>query len=349
MKESKQHRIKTTYADAGVDIAQAERVIRSMLPVMQRTVRSGAAEVDLGFGAQFELPLGYERPVLVSGTDGVGTKLKIAFEIDRHDTIGIDLVAMCVNDVVVQGAKPLFFLDYFATGKLQKHVVQGVIQGIAHGCEEAQAALIGGETAEMPEMYAQGEYDLAGFCVGIAEKSEIIDGSQIEAGNVVIGIASSGVHSNGFSLVRKLLRDSGVELSDYLDRRSFGETLLTPTRIYVRPLLEVIDKLPIAGLAHITGGGITANVKRILPPGVVACLRKNAWPSTLIFDWLQSASQLSDEEMLGTFNCGIGMVIFARPQDEAAIHKILRACALESFSIGEVKAAAEPTQAVQWI
>ncbi len=341
--------MKTTYADAGVDTEKAERVIRSMLPVMQRTVRAGGTDVGLGFGAQFELPLDYERPVLVSGADGVGTKVKIAFEMDCHDTIGIDLVAMCVNDVIVQGAKPLFFLDYFATGKLQKHVMQDVIRSIAQGCGEAQASLIGGETAEMPDMYAQGEYDLAGFCVGIVEKSEIIDGSQIEVGNVIIGIASAGVHSNGFSLVRKLLKDNRIALSDDLDDCTFGEALLMPTRIYVRPLLEVIEKLPIAGLAHITGGGITANVRRILPPGVAACLRKKAWPSMPIFDWLQSASQLSDEEMLGTFNCGIGMAVIGRQQDEAAIHRILRACALESFSIGEVKAATDQADTVRWI
>ena len=348
MKKSSHKSQKTTYSDAGVDIEQADQVIRSLLPAMKRTANAGQIAPGLGFGAQYELPSGYSNPVLVSGTDGVGTKLKLAFELNRHDTIGIDLVAMCVNDVVVQGAKPLFFLDYFATGRLDSDVMRSVIKGIADGCEIAETALIGGETAEMPGMYADGEYDLAGFCVGIVEKSRIIDGSRIEDGNVIVGIASTGVHSNGFSLIRKLIADHSLSLNDQLDDRTYGEALLMPTQIYVKPLLRVIESVNVCGLAHITGGGLAGNVLRILPNHTAACIDKDSIPTLSVYNWIQSASNLSDEEMLQTFNCGVGMVVIAEKRREHKIHEILRSRSLKSFTIGEVTSASEPEPSIKW-
>jgi len=346
--DNNSNQTKTTYLDAGVDVDKADRVIRSLLPIMNRTPVEGRLGSPLGFGAQFELPSGYVSPVLVSGTDGVGTKLKLAFEMNCHDTVGIDLVAMCVNDVIVQGAKPLFFLDYFATGKLNEETIRSVIEGIASGCEMSGMPLIGGETAEMPGMYAEGEYDLAGFCVGIVEKSKIIDGSKIRNGDVILGIASKGLHSNGFSLVRKLIKDQRKSLSDSFDGKTFGEILLVPTQIYAASVLRAIQTEQVHALAHITGGGLTGNLLRVMPHNMVAEMDKSAIPSMAIFEWIQSASCLSDEQMLETFNCGIGMVVVTSAGGEAEISACIRRSNLEVFRIGEMVRSDSPKAAVNW-
>jgi phosphoribosylformylglycinamidine cyclo-ligase len=291
-----------------------------------------------GFGALVEVPLDrYVRPVLVSGTDGVGTKLRLAIETGRHDTIGIDLVAMCANDVVVQGAEPLFFLDYYATGKLRVEVAAAVISGIAEGCAQAGAALVGGETAEMPGMYAGDDYDLAGFCVGIVEKDAIIDGHLVADGDAIIGLASSGAHSNGYSLIRKLVGLAGATADTQLDGRPLFDRLLAPTRIYVRSLLELARRLPVHGLAHITGGGLTDNIPRALPEGLEAALSRRAWHRDPVFDWLQRAGNLPDAEMYRTFNCGIGMVVIVAPADVESALALLRAQGEVASVIGNVR------------
>ncbi len=348
MTDNETNPTETTYLDAGVDVGKADQIIRSLLPAMNRTSTDGRLGSPLGFGAQFELPPGFAQPVLVSGTDGVGTKLKIAFEMNRHDTVGIDLVAMCANDVVVQGAKPLYFLDYFATAKLDDAVMRSVIEGIVTGCEMSEMALIGGETAEMPDFYSEGEYDLAGFCVGIVEKSKIIDGSQINDGDVILGVASSGVHSNGFSLVRKLLNDKRISLADTFDGKTFGEILLTPTEIYVTSMLSVIETNQVHALAHITGGGLTGNLRRIMPNNTVACMDKSALPSMPVFKWIQSASNLSDDEMLKTFNCGIGMAIVISAGGENEVQAKLRQYDLESYRIGKIVKTDSPDPTIIW-
>ncbi len=289
-----------------------------------------------GFGALFEISKKYREPVLVSGTDGVGTKLKLAFQLNRHDTVGIDLVAMSVNDILVQGAEPLFFLDYFACGRLDVDTAATVIQGIARGCELAGCALIGGETAEMPSMYPDGEYDLAGFAVGAVEKSRLIDGAAIEPGDVVIGLASSGAHSNGYSLVRKILERARPDMNADFDGRSLAEAVMAPTRIYVKPLLALMDALPVKGLAHITGGGLLDNVPRILKDSLVATLDSTAWTRPKLFDWLQREGQVADAEMHRVFNCGIGMVVVvAQAQEEEAL-KLLREAGETAWSIGMI-------------
>ena len=299
-----------SYRDSGVDIDAGSELIERIKPAVTKTRRPGVLAGLGGFGALFELPLDrYREPVLVSGTDGVGTKLKLAVEAGLHDSIGIDLVAMCVNDIVVAGAEPLFFLDYYATGKLDLDVASDVIKGIAAGCELAGAALVGGETAEMPGMYSEGDYDLAGFSVGIVEKSAILDGAAVTAGDTLIGLASSGPHSNGYSLIRKIIEVSGSRLTDDLDGRPLAEWLLAPTHIYVKPLLSLFSKVKVHALAHITGGGLTENLPRVLPENTRAIIDTGAWQRTAIFDWLQHTGNVETAEMYRTFNCGIGMVV----------------------------------------
>mgnify|MGYP006415694589 FL=1 len=328
-----------TYRDAGVDIEAGESLVERIKPLVQKTQRPECLGNIGGFGGLFELPIDrYRRPVLVSGTDGVGTKLKLAVMLDRHDTIGIDLVAMCVNDVLVLGAEPLYFLDYFATGRLSPEHAQSVIAGIASGCETAGAALIGGETAEMPGMYSPGDYDLAGFCVGVVEKDQIIDGSHIRAGDQILGLASSGLHSNGYSLARAVLERSNATLDQPIGETTLGEALLTPTRIYVRPILALLKAMPIHGIAHITGGGLTGNIPRILPDNCDCRIDATAWPRPEIFQWLQSEGSIDDTEMLRTFNCGIGLVIIVSSDTAAQAHEMLKASGETVYRLGEVQA-----------
>lgn len=320
-----------------MDIDAGNALVERIKPIAARTKTAGVLAGLGGFGSMFELPLDrYRNPILVSGTDGVGTKLKLAIETGIHHTVGIDLVAMCVNDIIVQGAEPLFFLDYFATGKLDVEAAAAVIEGIGKGCELAGAALVGGETAEMPGMYADGEYDLAGFCVGIVEKSEIIDGSRIKAGDKLIGIGSSGPHSNGYSLIRKILSHSGAKLTDAFEHSSLAEVLLTPTRIYVKSLLSLIKALPVHGLAHITGGGITENLPRVLSPGISARVDSTAWELPAIFRWLQTSGNVRHADMLTTFNCGIGMIVIVPPDSESSALRHLAQAGETVYSIGEI-------------
>jgi phosphoribosylformylglycinamidine cyclo-ligase len=290
-----------------------------------------------GFGALVEIPAGYRRPVLVSGTDGVGTKLRLAIDTGRHDTIGIDLVGMCVNDVVVQGAEPLFFLDYYATGKLRVDVAASVVGGIAAGCELAGCALVGGETAEMPGMYEGEDYDLAGFCVGVVEKDSIIDGTKVQAGDAVLGLSSSGPHSNGYSLIRRLLKVAGADERTQLAGQPLYDRLLAPTRIYVKPLLALAGSLPVHGLAHITGGGLTDNIPRVLPDGLQVRLARAAWPRDPVFDWLQQVGNISDAELHRTFNCGIGMVVIVHADQADAALAQLRSAGERVQRIGTVE------------
>lgn len=328
-----------TYRDAGVDIEAGESLVERIKPLVQKTQRPECLGNIGGFGGLFELPIDrYRQPVLVSGTDGVGTKLKLAVILDRHDTIGIDLVAMCVNDVLVLGAEPLYFLDYFATGRLSPEHAQSVIAGIASGCETAGAALIGGETAEMPGMYSPGDYDLAGFCVGVVEKDQIIDGSHIRAGDQVLGLASSGLHSNGYSLARAVLERSSATLDQPIGETTLGEALLAPTRIYVRPILALLKAVPIHGIAHITGGGLTGNIPRILPDNCDCRIDTTAWPRSEIFQWLQSEGSIDDTEMLRTFNCGIGLVIIVSSDTAAQAQQMLEASGETVYRLGEVQA-----------
>jgi phosphoribosylformylglycinamidine cyclo-ligase len=326
-----------TYRDAGVDIDAGDELVERIKPVVRRTQRPEVLAGIGGFGALVEIPQGYKKPVLVSGTDGVGTKLRLAIDTGRHDTIGIDLVAMCVNDVVVQGAEPLFFLDYYATGKLRIAVAESVIRGIAEGCVQAGAALVGGETAEMPGIYSGEDYDLAGFCVGVVEKSAIIDGTRIEPGNAVIGLASSGPHSNGYSLIRKLIGVANANPETVLDGRPLFDRLLTPTRIYVKSLLELIRTVPVQGLAHITGGGITDNIPRVLSEGLEVVLERKSWQRDPVFDWLQRTARIDSAEMYRTFNCGIGMVAIVPKEHAQAAVDLLNSRGETATVIGEVR------------
>jgi phosphoribosylformylglycinamidine cyclo-ligase len=320
-----------SYRDAGVDIDAGDALVEAIKPFAKRTMRPEVLAGLGGFGALCAIPQKYKEPILVSGTDGVGTKLKLAFLLGRHGTVGIDLVAMSVNDILVQGAEPLFFLDYFACGKLDTAVATNVIRGIAKGCEEAGCALIGGETAEMPGMYPEGEYDLAGFCVGVVEKEKIINGSTIVPGDVLLGLASSGAHSNGYSLIRKILGDSKPN-SD------FADALMEPTRIYVKPVLKLMAAVKVKGLAHITGGGLVGNVPRMLPDGMRAVLRKKLWPRPELFNLLQKDGNVAEDEMHRVFNCGIGMVVcVAREQLAAALMMLKREGEL-AYEIGFVEA-----------
>jgi phosphoribosylformylglycinamidine cyclo-ligase len=327
-----------TYRDAGVDIDAGDALVERIKPLVRRTARPEVLAGIGGFGAMVELPPGrYRRPVLVSGTDGVGTKLRLAIETGRHDTIGIDLVAMCVNDVVVQGAEPLFFLDYYATGHLNVEIAATVIGGIVEGCAQAGAALVGGETAEMPGMYQGEDYDLAGFCVGVVEKEAIIDGSRVGAGDAVIGLASSGPHSNGYSLIRRLITVAGVTPATQLAGRPLFDQLLTPTRIYVKPLLELIGTLPVHALAHITGGGLSDNIPRVLHSGLEVVLQRSRWPRQPIFDWLAHTGAIADGEMHRTFNCGIGMVVIVAEERVADAVRVLEQAGEHAMVIGEVR------------
>ncbi len=348
MKTDRPSSVSLSYRDAGVDIDAGDRLVENIKPYAKRTLRDGVLAGIGGFGALFEVPKGYREPVLVSGTDGVGTKLKLAFRLNRHDTIGIDLVAMSVNDILVQGAEPLFFLDYFACGKLAVNTATQVIKGIAAGCVQAGCALIGGETAEMPGMYAAGEYDLAGFAVGVVEKSGIIDGAGIIAGDVVLGLASSGAHANGYSLVRKIVETSGMDLSSDFDGKTLGEALLEPTRIYARPVLAALRAVRIKGLAHITGGGLVENVPRVLPSNVKAVLAKSAWPRPLLFEWLQKNGNVAETEMHRVFNCGIGMVAIVSAEDAGRAQQTLEREGESVFRIGEIRSRTgdEPQTAV---
>src|SRR5882672_6039681 len=328
-----------TYRDAGVDIDAGDALIERIKPLVRRSMRREVLGGIGGFGALVEIPLErFRRPVLVSGTDGVGTKLRLAIDTRRHDTIGIDLVAMCANDVVVQGAEPLFFLDYFATGKLDVGVGERLIAGIVDGCVQAGCALVGGETAEMPGMYHGEDYDLAGFCVGVVEKDAIIDGSATRAGDVVLGLPSSGPHSNGFSMIRKILQVSGADLQGPLDGVTLIDRLMAPTRIYVKPLLGVIAQLPVHGVSHITGGGLLENIPRVLPDGLEVLLERKAWRREAVFEWLQRQGQVADAEMYRVFNCGIGMTIHLRPSNADRAIAILREMGQEALVIGEVRA-----------
>ena len=330
-----------SYKDAGVDIDAGDALVERIKPLAKKTMREGVLAGIGGFGALFEVPKRYKEPVLVSGTDGVGTKLRLAFEWNMHDTVGIDLVAMSVNDVLVQGAEPLFFLDYFACGKLDVDTAAAVVGGIARGCELSGCALIGGETAEMPGMYPEGEYDLAGFAVGAVEKSKILTGLNIVAGDVVLGLASSGVHSNGFSLVRKCIERAGNTLPASLDGQPFKQAVMEPTRLYVKNVLAALAAHPIKALAHITGGGLLENIPRVLPEGMAAHLVKGSWPQTELFAWLQQTAAISDFEMNRTFNNGIGMVVVVDAANAAATAQMLREAGEKVFEIGVIAARGE--------
>jgi phosphoribosylformylglycinamidine cyclo-ligase len=326
-----------TYREAGVDIDAGDALVERIKPFAKRTLRPEVLGGIGGFGALVEVSKKYREPVMVSGTDGVGTKLKLAFRMKKHDTIGIDLVAMSVNDILCSGAEPVFFLDYFACSKLDVDVAEAVVKGIAEGCEQAGCALIGGETAEMPGMYDPNEYDLAGFAVGLVEKSAILDGTRIAAGDAVIGLASSGPHSNGYSLVRKVVAVSSADLYEPFDGdRSLGEALLEPTRIYVKPVLDVMGRIAVKGLAHITGGGLTENIPRILPEGLCARLEAAKWPRPPVFKWLQRQGSIDEAEMLRTFNCGIGMVAVVAPAEARAAIEAFCALGVEAFEIGAI-------------
>ena len=327
-----------SYRDAGVDIDAGDALVERIKPFAKKTLREGVLGGLGGFGALFEVPKRYREPVLVSGTDGVGTKLKLAFDLKRHDTVGIDLVAMSVNDVLVQGAEPLFFLDYFACGKLNVDVAASVIQGVAKGCEYGGCALIGGETAEMPGMYPEGEYDLAGFAVGVVEKSKIITGQDIVPGDVVLGLPSSGAHSNGYSLVRKILSVAQPDLDAPFDgHRTLADAIMEPTRIYVKPMLALMAELPVKGMAHITGGGLTENVPRVLPANVKAVIDQSAWQRPKLFQWLQSAGNVTESEMHRVFNCGIGMCVVVAKENVQQALTLLRASGEEAVEIGRIE------------
>ena len=327
-----------SYRDAGVDIDAGDALVDRIKPLARKTLREGVLGGIGGFGALFEVPKRYKEPVLVSGTDGVGTKLKLAFQLNRHDTVGQDLVAMSVNDILVQGAESLFFLDYFACGKLDVDTAASVVGGIAKGCELAGCALIGGETAEMPGMYPDGEYDLAGFAVGVVEKSKIIDGSTIVPGDVVLGLASSGAHSNGYSLVRKIIERSNPDMNAPFDGgRSLADVVMAPTRIYVKPVLQLMQKVTVKGMAHITGGGLLENVPRVLPENTVAELDKSAWPRPKLFDWLQAEGKVAENEMHRVFNCGIGLVLIVSSAQADAAMAVLSAAGEQVWRIGTIR------------
>jgi phosphoribosylformylglycinamidine cyclo-ligase len=326
-----------SYRDAGVDIDAGSQLVEQIKPHVARTMRPEVMGGLGGFGALFEVPLDrYKKPVLVSGTDGVGTKLKLALQMNKHDTIGIDLVAMCVNDILVLGAEPLYFLDYYATGKLDNAVAADVIKGIAEGCHQAGAALTGGETAEMPGMYGEGDYDLAGFCVGIVEKDQIIDSSKVAAGDVLIGIASSGPHSNGYSLVRKVLEVSKADLSQPCGEQTLGEALLAPTRIYVKSIHALLEQVDVHAMSHITGGGLLENLPRVMPQNTRARIDADSWQMPEVFKWLQQQGNIAQQEMYRTFNCGIGMVVVVNAEDAETAIDTLSKAGEQAFRLGEI-------------
>jgi len=326
-----------SYRDAGVDIDAGNALIDRIKPHAAATRRDGVMDQLGGFGALFQLPLDrYKEPVLVAGTDGVGTKLRLAIDLGKHDSVGIDLVAMCVNDLIVQGAEPLFFLDYYATGKLDVDIASDVVKGISEGCILAGAALVGGETAEMPGMYTKGDYDLAGFCVGVVEKSRIITGQEVSEGDVLIGLASSGPHSNGYSLIRKIIEVSNADLNSPFDGATLGERLLAPTQIYVKPLLKLIETVNVKAMAHITGGGLLENLPRVMPEKTQAQIDSQSWSRPAIFDWLQEKGNVEPNEMYRTFNCGIGMVLVISPDDVSDTLSILKEHQLAAMQIGKI-------------
>jgi phosphoribosylformylglycinamidine cyclo-ligase len=331
-------RAPVTYRDAGVDIDAGDELVERIKPRVKRSMRPEVLGGIGGFGALVEVPLDrYRKPVLVSGTDGVGTKLRLAIDTRRHDGVGIDLVAMCANDVVVQGAEPLYFLDYYASGKLDVDVAERVITGIVEGCVQAGCALVGGETAEMPGMYHGADYDLAGFCVGVVEKEAIIDGSKTRAGDVVLGLPSSGPHSNGFSLIRKILQLSDADIQADLQGVSLIDRLMAPTRIYVKPLLKLMAEVSLHGLSHITGGGLVDNIPRVLPDGLEAILERRSWRREPVFDWLQQQGKIADPEMYRVFNCGIGMTVHVSANDAQRAIGVLRDAGQEALVIGEIR------------
>jgi phosphoribosylformylglycinamidine cyclo-ligase len=330
-----------SYKDAGVDIDAGNALVDRIKGAVKRTTRPEVLSGLGGFGALCEIPKNYQEPVLVAGTDGVGTKLKLALETGIHDTVGIDLVAMCVNDLIVQGAEPLFFLDYYATGQLDVDIAAAVVDGIAEGCVQSGCALIGGETAEMPGMYSKGDYDLAGFCVGIAEKSKVIDGSKVCAGDVLIGLPSSGPHSNGYSLIRKVLEVSKADLSQDFHGQTLAKALLTPTKIYIKPLLALLKTVDVKALAHITGGGFTENIPRVLPEYTQAVLNAETIKFPAIFEWIQDNGNISDAEMYRTFNCGTGMVLCVSKGDAQSVIQTLSELDEEAYIIGTIKEQSE--------
>lgn len=333
--------VSLSYRDAGVDIDAGDALVEAIKPFAKRTMREGVLGGIGGFGGLFEISKKYKEPVLVSGTDGVGTKLKLAFELNRHDTVGIDLVAMSVNDILVQGAEPLFFLDYFACGKLDVPTATAVVKGIAQGCEQSGCALLGGETAEMPGMYPDGEYDLAGFAVGAVEKSQLIDGSKIAAGDVVLGLASSGIHSNGYSLVRKIIQVAKPDLEADFHGRKLADVLMAPTRIYVKPLLALMQSMEVKGLVHITGGGLVENIPRVLADNLTAVLDGKSWTMPPLFQWLQQHGGVADAEMHRVFNCGIGMTVIVSKENADAAMAQLQAAGETVYRIGEIRAREE--------
>jgi len=333
--------VSLSYRDAGVDIDAGDALVEAIKPFAKRTMREGVLGGIGGFGGLFEISKKFKEPVLVSGTDGVGTKLKLAFELNRHDTVGIDLVAMSVNDILVQGAEPLFFLDYFACGKLDVPTATAVVKGIAQGCEESGCALLGGETAEMPGMYPDGEYDLAGFAVGAVEKSQIIDGSKIVPGDVVLGLASSGIHSNGYSLVRKIIQVANPDLEADFHGRKLSDVLMAPTRLYVKPILALIQAMEVKGLVHITGGGLVENIPRVLADNLTAVLDAQSWTMPPLFKWLQEFGGVADAEMHRVFNCGIGMTVIVAKENADAAMAQLKAAGETVYRIGEIRAREE--------
>lgn len=325
-----------SYKDAGVDIEAGNQLVERIKSVAKATKRPEVTSNLGGFGAMFELPTGFKQPVLVSGTDGVGTKLRLAIDAGIHDKVGIDLVAMCVNDLLVQGAEPLFFLDYYATGKLDIDTAASVITGIGEGCKQSNCSLIGGETAEMPGMYEGEDYDLAGFCVGIVEKSEVIDGSQVQKGDQLIGLGSSGPHSNGYSLIRKIIEVSGADLNQDFDGKPLAETLLEPTRIYVKPVLKLIKEINLKALSHITGGGLLENIPRVLPTDTCAQIDQSSWKKPAIFDWLQEKGNVAQNEMYKTFNCGVGMVLVVSADELNKSLSLLNEYGEQAWHLGEI-------------
>ncbi len=328
-----------TYRDAGVDIDAGNELVSRIKETAARTRRPEVLGGLGGFGAMVAIPAGYKEPIMVSGTDGVGTKLRLAMQLGKHDTIGIDLVAMCVNDLIVGGAEPLFFLDYYATGKLNVDIAAKVVEGIGQGCELAGCALVGGETAEMPGMYEGDDYDLAGFCVGVAERSEIIDGSNVRAGDVLLALESSGPHSNGYSLIRKILELSKADLNQPIGNTTLASALMAPTRIYVKNLLQLIRQVNISALSHITGGGLPENIPRVLPKGMIAAIDTTSWELPPVFQWLQNAGGVASEEMYRTFNCGIGMVVCVPESQKELALDALRALGEKAWQVGLIERA----------
>ena len=334
-----------SYKDAGVDIHAGNELVERIKPEVKRTTRPEVMGGLGGFGALCAIPSKYKEPILVSGTDGVGTKLRLAIDLNRHDSIGIDLVAMCVNDLVVQGAEPLFFLDYYATGKLDVDVAANVIKGIANGCEQSGCALVGGETAEMPGMYHEGDYDLAGFCVGVVEKSEIIDGSQVKVGDALIALASSGPHSNGYSLIRKVIDVAGVNPAEaQLEGSPLADHVLAPTKIYVKSILQLIKHVNVHAIAHLTGGGFWENIPRVLPNSVKAVINENSWQWPAVFDWLQQQGNITDYEMYRTFNCGVGMVIALPQEDVVTALGLLQQAGENAWVVGDIQHLADENE-----